>query len=101
MEKHTPGPWEVFTPQISGNTFGIDGPRGEAVVFFGRDKENGIYSIHNARLIAAAPELLEALENLLKAVEWTETKPVHHLTRLGRGMAKAKIAIAKAAGEQK
>jgi len=52
------------------------------------------------RLHEVNTELLESLKYLLKAVEWTETKPVHHLTSLGRGMAKAKIAIAKATGEQ-
>ena len=41
-------------------------------------------------------DLLAALKNLLKAVEWSETKPVHNLTKLGRAMAKAKTVIAKA-----
>jgi hypothetical protein len=53
------------------------------------------------RLHEVNTELLEALKYLLQVVEWSEVKPVHHLTRLGRGMAKAKIAIAKATGEQK
>jgi hypothetical protein len=90
MSKHTPGPWEVYTPMSSDSTFGIDGPHGEAVIFFGRDKENGIYSIHNARLIAAAPELLEALQQLCADELHTQEK-----------WDNARAAIAKATGEQK
>jgi hypothetical protein len=92
MDKHTPGPWRVDSHF---NIFYKDAMVAFPCISGGLDQKA------NARLIAAAPELLEALENLLKAVEWTETKPVHHLTSLGRGMAKAKIAIAKATGEQK
>ena len=45
--EHTPGPWTVnFTPAKDGPTAETFGPNAEA----------------NARLIAAAPELLEALE---------------------------------------
>ena len=54
--KHTPGPWEV---QI-----GID-PTGFACYFIGRISRPFISRAEeeaNARLIAAAPDLLEALE---------------------------------------
>lgn len=58
---HTPGPWYVKSPQ------------GQAQVWAGnmgvcncwdRDDE----SLANARLIAAAPEMLEALENLVELI---------------------------------
>lgn len=62
---HTPGPWEVFDSMEDGDTYGIDGADGSAVVYYGyRNKEEGIPEKANARLIAAAPELLEALEAL-------------------------------------
>jgi hypothetical protein len=47
-------------------------------------------------LRAEVRNLLYDLKNLLKAVEWSEVKPVHNLTTLGRAMAKAKTAIARA-----
>jgi hypothetical protein len=62
MSKHTPGPWasEGFE-QVAGNGvfYGglIVGDDGETVVA-------QCVMAHNARLIAAAPDLLEALKNL-------------------------------------
>ncbi len=53
---HTPGPWLVS------ETFAI-GPAGEVVAC---TPNNHPRREANARLIAAAPELLEALEGLLK-----------------------------------
>jgi hypothetical protein len=86
-KQHTPGPWSIDT------YLGVVAC-GRIVALTGIDA--GFHRDANARLIAAAPDLLEALENLLKAVEWSEVKPVHNLTTLGRAMAKAKTAIARA-----
>jgi hypothetical protein len=71
--KHTPGPWSAF---ISPNqkTIAIDigatpkGLRPNIVDWMGFDG-NGIplnQNVANARLIASAPELLEALKALVK-----------------------------------
>ena len=64
MSGHTPGPWREG---IEGNNrvYGPDG-RGDdsgliAVVYKGRG---------NIRLIAAAPDLLEALETMLRRCDW-------------------------------
>ena len=59
--KHTPGPWKVYAPEMPGTkaTYGIDGPQGQAVVYFGITHKDGINLLADARLIAAAPELLE------------------------------------------
>jgi hypothetical protein len=62
MRKHTPGPWDFEGfEQVAGNGvfYGglIVGDDGETVVA-------QCVAAHNARLIAAAPELLEALKNL-------------------------------------
>ena len=60
--KHTPGPWEVHGNNIVATKGNVD----VAVIcysgehFTGEDKAN-------ARLIAAAPELLEALRNVVGA----------------------------------
>ena len=92
---HTPGPWtvdgnEIFGPQDSG-------------VIVARLPEWGILAdgpdpaAHNARLIAAAPDLLEALQY---ALERFECIPEHRdeigLYRTGARLARA--AIAKATG---
>jgi hypothetical protein len=66
MRKHTPGPWSVYSAaKDDGFTdfYGIDGPdldKGNAVVLW--DPSGGIENEANARLIAAAPELLAACE---------------------------------------
>ena len=58
MSKHTPGPWKVSS---SGND--IENAYGAGVCALYADES----SEANARLIAAAPELLEALERLVAA----------------------------------
>lgn len=85
--KHTPGPWEAWT-----RTPGVFVP------------ESGIEIVHpnhmsrsrseaeqmaNARLIASAPELLEALKDI-----------VFFGTVQGMRLAKAQAAIAKAEGRE-
>lgn len=62
--KHTPGPWEVFKPKGKSNR-GV-GPSADVIVaralpcFY-----RGVHhAIANARLIAAAPDLLDALKAL-------------------------------------
>ena len=62
--KHTPGPWKVYDPEMpyTKATYGIDGPQGQAVVYFGITHNDGINLLADASLIAAAPELLAALQ---------------------------------------
>lgn len=57
MSKHTPGPWKVAA--IPGAVIAVDNTT-IAKVFYG---ERSVCDA-NARLIAAAPELLEALKGL-------------------------------------
>ena len=92
MSKHTPGPWK-YGAELSSRT-------GEWLISFdagNRGRGIGIAETRpgsgqeeaNARLIAAAPELLEALEELLAE------------TRINGAFAdKARAAIAKARGEK-
>ena len=70
---HTPGPWEleqVPTQSVGGsNTCYKIGPFNACIYDDWTPRENGISEEENkanAQLIAAAPELLEALDNLLK-----------------------------------
>jgi hypothetical protein len=98
MSKHTPGPWALsgtrlsYAPGISSDTRLLQvGPDGDtlALVFFDMQTGRGH---KDARLIAAAPELLEALKEF---VEWIEQGD-YDISFL----AKAQAAIAKAEGAQ-
>lgn len=65
--KHTPGPWEVAEKFNCVDVRGVDGPYiancNQSVAIDWRTKEA------NARLIASAPELLEALSTKVKDAE--------------------------------
>lgn len=68
MSKHTPGPWKVYVYQVA---FNLDKTPLYGV---GADAKNSgspiagpLRNIADARLIAAAPELLEALKRLVHA----------------------------------
>jgi spermidine/putrescine-binding protein len=94
MSKHTPGPW------VTGN--GKNGTRAETSVYA---EIGDIYvkiawcdatlgyphCVANARLIAAAPDLLEALKTLPQSLAATDDD-------LNRWLERAKAAIAKAEG---
>jgi len=85
---HTPGPWKLF--QFGGPQIG-NANTGEAICTLWGNEKNENDSIHaNARLIAAAPDLLAALKRILSAEEdgegWT------------RAFIEAHAVIAKATG---
>jgi hypothetical protein len=96
-QNHTPGPWEEFEPGVvyaKRTRSGIEG-QDEPVcaVYNGHDE-----SAHNISLIAAAPDLLAALES---CVNWMEQfdqfldgqdDPDHYVYQAARA------AIAKAKG---
>lgn len=105
-DKHTPGPWVL--KHISGSNFacqrfeirGMFGGKPGVAPIFNRDLSsidgvNICCSPHDARLIAAAPELLEALDRLVK---WGQAQK----TADGSGfhsLEQAREAIAKARGD--
>jgi hypothetical protein len=66
MSKHTPGPWAISSGDfILQNHAAVDAPKHGAlalVVWKMEDDELSPECEANARLIAAAPDLLEALE---------------------------------------
>ena len=96
MSKHTPGPWKAtkFNPatgEIDDCYLYVE--PGISVIerkVKGRDQ----HDTANARLIAAAPDLLEALEELL-AVAVQYDLPLSDPERI-----KARAAIARARGEE-
>ena len=87
----TPGPWVVFDPGQHGAAYGIEGSDGTAVCWYGITHDNGIRRLEDARLIAAAPELLAVLQSLLSYVECDGQ--VH-----GPIVTVARVVIAKATG---
>lgn len=81
--KHTPGPWTVV------NCIYVQSPDGIDVAVTVRHRKSFPWR-ENARLIAAAPELLEALELLLK---WSNPIVSEHAQCVE--FAKATVAKAK------
>ena len=102
--KHTPGPWKITE---SANAIVVMGPNAQHVVIIPLFKEyawskeewEGLnleeknkVSIANARLIAAAPELCEALENLIEFLV--------HGKKNCQAILRAKAALARARGDE-
>ena len=91
MSKHTPGPWIVDALRYG---YDISAPEARCLITTSSDPKmvwGAIGREADARLIAAAPELLEALESLLAQVEQYGHKPECDAAR---------AAIAKAKGEE-
>lgn len=109
--KFTPGPWEIWTScsfrRISSKATGKDGDVLHAVIQRSDGHPdlcfpNGGFTGPDARLIAAAPELLEALQALFddyKALADSGDAGNWSLEDMECGKA-ALAAIAKATGEQ-
>jgi hypothetical protein len=81
---------------VDGDTYGIDGEDETTVVYYGyRDTENGIPNKADACLIAAAPDLLLALEALLDMDISYQRGP-----KVQEAESAARLAVAKARGAQ-
>ena len=93
MSKRSPGPWPT---RESATHVTVTNARGDAV--FHDDKRiPGVMA--DARLIAAAPELLEALRGML-ALDEEHHQRGHCDDDVCAEVRKARAAIAKATGEQ-
>ena len=73
MSKHTPGPWVVTHSPLSGYRVSDKTGWGVAVVLKDTNDED------NARLIAAAPQMLEALEAVASFLHWLDQEQGIHL----------------------
>lgn len=86
MTKHTPGPWRVGDARhtVFGPKTGAASP--ETIATMGKNNFR-----ENARLIAAAPEMLEALKVALDLEGWQTTcAPVeNHFRQIRAAIAKA------------
>jgi len=96
MSAHTPGPWVAKKATVRGevNEWYVTEGEGVAVIASCVTDIAGEPSEANARLIAAAPELLEALEGLCGLAE---LRP-GHLQDYKAAVAAARNAITKAKG---
>ncbi len=97
-EQHTPGPWEAtrgYNPQIrAGETF-ICSPMAT------RDSIGGMQIgeiAANARLIAAAPDLLEAAQFVMRCIESPHPGTLERVADRTIAENKLRAAIAKAKG---
>jgi len=105
---HTPGPWLIEEGEYTGNNWLV------GTLFVGNDRETGddifvhittdhihasqlgyTRALDDARLIAAAPQLLEALRGLCTVYELWDKLPVDDFIT---AYAKAQAAIAAAEG---
>jgi len=88
--QHTPGPWRLTTL-----------PEGRWVEVYGGHPEDDVaqaVGVPNARLIAAAPELLEALERISAIGEWLDDDQDVFAACYRTWVIEARAAIAKAKG---
>ncbi len=96
--KHTPGPWKIRINRQGPKVIHETTP-GNAVLIAqvcetSTKMDEPDRAVYDAALITAAPELLEALQQLLALHE-----PTNSLARLRNEYTAARAAIAKATGE--
>lgn len=99
--KHTPAPWEFS--DMSGLTMDDKpyasahiGANGEIIAMLGDDYEKRDAVVANARLMASAPELLEALENFVTVCD--SAPPIELVRYIAESCEKARAVIKKAKG---
>ena len=102
MSKHTPGPWRVFEHSWSDTSVLADGfDHGICLLDINhateesQDADEALMAA-NARLIAAAPDLLASLRELVEAFVATDEEG---LIEHAEPMRRARAAIAKALGD--
>lgn len=89
MNKHTPGPWTFYQPRVTPSQNSLSaafvlGPKRVPM-----DRSEG-FTLADAQLIAAAPDLLEALEEIMGSYD-----PYEPVCKENADLARAAIAKAK------
>jgi hypothetical protein len=101
MADFTPGPWLIqigFDKEI----FIVEGPEGDpggSILEGGFVLHDDDENLANARLMAASPELYEALLDLSGATLILNTTNETSMAALGRCVVRARHALARARGE--
>ena len=90
--EHTPGPWTIQHGHSS-RVYLINSPQGHAV---GEIVYSDTRNPSDAQLIAAAPDLLAAIQNLLTMPDYDGTTPTSKTRKAAKDAARA--AIYKAIG---
>ncbi len=95
MSRHTPGPWTADSKAAQFGRIAI-----KPAIGFAFGSENG-EAIANARLMAAAPDLWEALERMLPYCRdgYYSTPEEHEEVIWRAAIERAEYALAKAKGE--
>jgi len=98
MSKHTPGPWRLGknSDDVVADTPAGHSQEAEHVDYYGGHLVAESICSHNRPLIAAAPELLESLTNLVGLAKLGAAR----LDKYHAALAHAGAVIAKARGEQ-
>lgn len=107
MSRHTPGPW-AYTTAPEGWCFNVhqaddadtNHPHSCDVAFMTVSCDPKAVQEANARLIAAAPELLDALKHCESMLMSYSIDRVDHEQIEDKALTKIRAAIAKATGEQ-
>lgn len=94
--KHTPGPWVVWYSDWPG-VVGVECASGETIADCSHSNAPDL-SEANARLIAAAPDMLEALITALPYIESAEEDEAYKPGVVAKVTAQARAAIAHATG---
>ena len=89
--KHTPGPWHIGVRQPTSDKF-VFGPKGEEVANCDRLTNYADENLANARLIAAAPDMLAILKEVITQTDMNLINIDHALFQV------IKDAISKAEG---
>jgi len=90
MSKHTPGPWTIRS--IPGHLFELRDAHNDPIL---KIRGGMLPILADSRLIAAAPEMLEALSRLVKAINVPTPDPLIVMATIEQ----AKAAITKAEGK--
>jgi len=98
MSNHTPGPWVTDNSVLRGSVNRLEEPRRHIALVSDWEKVSGdrLENEANARLIAAAPDLLEALQRVTDCLSKCLTGGEVSAKLAGKSLVQAAEAIAKA-----
>lgn len=93
--QHTPGTWVIGRNPVAHLGFTIGVPASEAMPPESQRHIGNVFSAADARLIAASPEMLDALEH----IEWAVTGFGDFEAQYPEAIAAVRAAITKATGQ--